>query len=102
LRFDIRHSSALSDVVKERLLRLAGQRVSNQGVISIKAYRFRTQERNRDDALDRLATMIRAALVAPKKRLKTRVPRSAKRARLESKQRRSTVKATRRAPAHED
>ncbi|MFO1434866.1 MAG: alternative ribosome rescue aminoacyl-tRNA hydrolase ArfB [Gammaproteobacteria bacterium] len=102
LRFDVRQSSALSDVVKERLLKLAGQRASSQGVISIKAFRFRTQERNRDDALERLATLIRSALVAPKPRLKTKVPRSVKRARLENKQRRSAVKSTRRAPIHED
>jgi ribosome-associated protein len=102
LRFDVVASRSLSEAVKARLRRLAGQRMTSDGVIAIKAYRHRTQERNRDDALQRLAEMIRAALIAPKPRVKTRVPRSVVRKRLEGKQRRSAVKTARRRPALED
>jgi len=102
LHFDINASAVLTEAVKQRLRALGGQRVSSAGVITIKAYRHRTQERNRDDALERLAKLIRAALVAPKPRLKTKVPRSVTRRRLEGKQHRAGVKTTRRKPAVDD
>jgi ribosome-associated protein len=102
LHFDITASTSLGEAVKQRLRTLGGQRVSSTGVLTIKAYRHRTQERNREDALQRLAELIRAALVAPKPRLKTRVPRSVTRKRLEGKQHRAGVKTTRRKPALED
>ncbi|MCC6715671.1 MAG: aminoacyl-tRNA hydrolase [Gammaproteobacteria bacterium] len=102
LRFDIDASRVLQPAVRERLRKLAGQRVSSGGVLTIKAGRHRTQERNREDALRRLAELLRAALVAPRPRIKTRVPRSAARRRLEGKQHRSAVKSLRRRPAGED
>lgn len=102
LRFNIDASCVLSAAVRERLRKLAGQRVSSDGVLTIKAGRHRTQERNREDALQRLAELVRAALVAPRPRIKTKVPRAAVRRRLEGKQHRATVKSLRRRPARED
>lgn len=102
LRFDVVASRSLSEAVKERLRNLAGQRISSEGVITIKAFRHRTQERNREDALTRLAELIRQALVVPKRRVKTRVPRGVVRQRLEGKQRRAAVKTSRRKPGIED
>jgi ribosome-associated protein len=102
LRFNVDASRVLSPAVRERLRKLAGQRVSSDGVLTIKAYRHRTQERNREDARQRLAELVRAALVAPRPRIKTKVPKGAVRRRLEGKQRRSAVKSLRRPPAGED
>src|SRR6266576_7241892 len=68
LRFDVRGSPSLSDGVRARLERLAGQRLTREGVLVITAQRHRTQERNRQDALDRLIELIREAAVAPKPR----------------------------------
>jgi ribosome-associated protein len=65
LRFDVRHSPSLPDHVKERLERLAGRRLTNDGVLIITAQRFRTQERNREDALERLVALIRQATERP-------------------------------------
>src|ERR1700733_9921566 len=78
LRFDARNSRSLPDPVKARLLRLAGSRLTTEGVIVITARRFRSQERNREDALDRLVALIRRAAEPPKPRRKTR-PNSASR-----------------------
>lgn len=102
LRFNIEASRVLSPAVRRRLRELAGQRVSSGGVLTIKAGRHRTQERNREDALRRLAELVRAALVAPRPRIRTRVPMAAVRRRLEGKQRRALVKSRRRRPAGED
>ncbi|HZQ05578.1 MAG TPA: alternative ribosome rescue aminoacyl-tRNA hydrolase ArfB [Anaerolineae bacterium] len=97
LRFDVRHSPSLSEDVKARLLRLAGRRVSADGVITIDARRFRTQEQNRADARERLAELIRRAMEAPKVRRATKPSRAAKGRRLETKRKRSKVKRLRRA-----
>lgn len=102
LRFNIDASRVLTAAVRERLRALAGQRVSSSGVLTIKAGRHRTQERNREDALRRLAELVRAALAAPRPRIRTRVPMAAVRRRLEGKQRRAMVKSRRRPPAGED
>lgn len=72
LRFDILGSTSLAEHVKQRLLRIAGARATADGVLVISASRFRTQERNRADAVERLVLLIRKALVEPKKRKKTR------------------------------
>lgn len=96
LRFDVRGSPNLPEAVKERLERLAGKRLTNDGVIVISAQRFRTQERNREDALARLVEMIREAAVAPITRRPTRPTLGSKIRRLEGKARRSGVKAMRR------
>ena len=96
LRFDARHSPSLSNTVCVRLLKLAGSRVTKDGVIVITADRHRTQEMNRKDAIARLVELIRAATVIPKKRVKTKPSRSAKAQRMDSKNKRSTTKQTRR------
>ncbi len=96
LRFDVRRSPSLTDAVRRRLERLAGQRLTNDGVLIIRAERFRTQERNRTDARDRLADLVRRAAIAPKKRVKTRPSRAAKKRRLDTKARRRRLKQTRR------
>jgi ribosome-associated protein len=89
LRFDARHSPSL------RLMRLAGKRLTKEGVIVIIAQQHRTQERNRDDARDRLFTMIRQAAVKPTPRRPTKVPKAQRRERLEGKKHRSSIKRLR-------
>ena len=95
LRFDVARSAALPDAVKDRLLRFAGSRATEAGVIIIAAQRFRTQERNRSDARERLAALIEKAATPPKPRVATKVPKGEKRRRLESKKRRGAVKVER-------
>jgi ribosome-associated protein len=95
LRFDVRHSPSLSHEVRARLERLAGKRLTRDGVLVITAQRHRTQERNRDDALERLVELIRAAAVRPTPRRPTRPTFGSKVRRLEGKKRRSGVKALR-------
>ena len=95
LRFDVRRSQSLPNDVAVRLMRLAGKRLTNEGVLVIVAQRFRTQERNRADALARLADLIRQAAVAPKPRRPTAPSRAERARRLQSKKRRSSIKATR-------
>ncbi len=96
LRFDVRRSPSLPDDVRARLERLAGQRLTSKGVLIIRAERFRTQERNRTDARERLAGLVRRAAVAPKKRVKTKPSRAAKQRRLDTKTHRGRLKQTRR------
>jgi ribosome-associated protein len=97
LRFDVRNSPSLADEVKGRLLRLAGKRVSADGILVIEAKRYRTQEQNRADAIARLTMLIQKALETPKKRTATRPSLSAKIKRVESKKRRGEIKRGRRA-----
>jgi ribosome-associated protein len=92
LRFNAAATPSLPHPVIQRLLKLAGQRATNAGEIVISAQRFRTQEANRKDAVDRLVELIRAALVVPKKRVKTKPSRGSKERRLESKKKRSSIK----------
>ncbi len=94
LRFDIR-ASTLPDFYKERLLNLSDQRLSKEGEIIIKAQRFRTLEKNRADALERLAELIRGAVREKRRRRPTKPSRSAREKRLESKEKRGRVKAMR-------
>lgn len=93
LRWDVRATTALMPEVKERLIRLAGSRVTEEGVLVIEAKRFRTQEQNKVDSLKRLVVLVQQALVEPKVRKKVR-PSGAGRAR--DKQHRSAVKRIRR------
>lgn len=95
LRFDVMASS-LPDDIKRRLLARRDQRLSDDGVVVIKAQQFRSQEQNRDAALARLAAMIEAVSQPPRPRKATRVPRSAQRRRVDDKTRRGTVKRLRR------
>lgn len=94
LRFDLRHV-LLAEDTRARLIALAGQRVTKDGVIVIHAQRFRTQERNRADAIDRLLELLREAAVKPKPRRATRPTLGSKTRRLEGKKRRSDIKAGR-------
>ena len=96
LRFDLLHSPSLEPDVKERLSKLAGSRLTAEGVLVIVAKRFRTQEKNRIDAVARLVALVQQALVAPKVRRKTRPTRTSSAARVDSKVRRGVVKRTRR------
>jgi ribosome-associated protein len=95
LRFDVRHSPSLPDDVRARLERLAGRRLTREGVLVIIAQRHRTQERNRADALERLIELIERAAVAPVPRRPTRPTRGSRERRLESKKRRSSIKGLR-------
>jgi ribosome-associated protein len=95
LRFDIQASS-LPDFYKGRLLRLSDQRISKDGIIVIKARQSRSQEQNRADALQRLAELIKSVAVTPKKRIPTRVSKTAKLKRLDQKTRRGRDKDLRR------
>jgi ribosome-associated protein len=100
LRFDIRASS-LPDAVKDRLLRCGDQRITSAGVIVIKAQRYRSQERNRIDALARLRTMIGDASFVPAERRPTRPTRASQRRRVDSKVKHGRTKAGRRKPSSE-
>ena len=95
LRFDVRHSPSLPNDVAVRLMRLAGKRLTKEGVIVIVAQQHRDQARNRADARERLAELIRQAAVKPVPRRATKVPKAAKRKRLESKRHRSGIKSLR-------
>lgn len=100
LRFDIMASS-LPGLLKQHLLQLPDQRISSEGIIHIKAQTYRTQARNRDDALARLADLLRRVAVVPKMRKPTRPGRKARENRLHDKAARSAVKVHRRKPHDE-
>lgn len=95
LRFDIAHSTALPEPVRERLLGKRDRRVTDAGVLVLNAQRFRTQDRNREDARERLAAFIASGLRAPVPRIATRPSRAAKQRRLDQKKERSTIKRDR-------
>ena len=95
LRFDVRNSRSLPDGVRERLIRLAGKRVTGEGVLVIEASRFRTRERNRKDARDRLGQWLEKAAAPVKPRRKTRPTAGSRERRLEGKQLRSETKRVR-------
>lgn len=95
LRFDVAHSAVLPEAVRERLLARRDRRVTTDGVLVISAQRFRTQERNREDARARLAAFIATGLIAPTPRIATKPSRAAKQRRLDAKRQRSGVKRTR-------
>jgi ribosome-associated protein len=97
LRFDVRGSPSLPNDVALRLMRLAGKRLTREGVLVITAQRHRTQERNRQDARERLIELIRQAAVVPLKRRPTKPTRASRERRLESKKRRAGIKGLRRA-----
>ncbi len=94
LRFDIRRSS-LPDFYKARLLALSDQRISSDGVVIIKAQNFRTQEKNRQDALDRLVQLIREATVVQKARRATKPSRNSQKKRMDKKAQRGKTKSLR-------
>ncbi len=102
LRFDAASSEALPDEVRARLLKLAGRRATADGVLILLARRFRTQERNRSDAIARLVALIQQAAEKPKPRLRTKPSRAAKRQRVDEKRRQSKKKQSRKPPSPSD
>jgi ribosome-associated protein len=95
LRFNARNSRSIEPEVRERLLRLAGKRATSSGEIIIEARRFRTQQRNREDAVQRLFQLIELAAIPPKIRHKSRPTKASKLNRLQEKKRRSKIKKLR-------
>jgi len=95
LRFDVANCTSLSEAVKQRLLKQADQRITEDGLIVIKAQESRSQEQNRAAALSRLGSLVRAATVVPRRRKPTKPSRGAKERRLQGKRRRSDRKALR-------
>ena len=98
LRFDVANSPSLPEDVRERLARIAGSRLTNEGVLILKAQSFRTQEKNRQDALERLIELIRQAALKPTVRRPTKPSRASQQRRLEAKSQRSATKQARRTP----
>jgi ribosome-associated protein len=96
LRFDVNRSAALPADVKTRLRTLAGKKLSTDGILVIQASRFKGQDQNRQDALDRLVRLIRQAAVKPRKRIRTKPSRNSKLRRLASKRLRGRLKRNRR------
>jgi len=96
LRFDVRRSPSLPDDVRWRLEKLAGSRLTNDGVLVLIAQSQRSQKRNREEALERLVELVREAARRPTPRVKTRVSKAAKRRRVDDKKRHGTIKALRR------
>jgi len=94
LRFDVRASS-LAEEVKARLMRLAGKRITGEGVLLIEAKRFRTQEQNREDAIQRFVDLVRKSLVKPKPRRKTKPTAASKEERWKEKKRKAEIKKLR-------
>ena len=95
LRFNVRNSSALTEEIKIRLIKLAGKRISKKGVLIIKAQRYRTQAQNRREAIERLVGLIQSAAVKPFYRKKTRPPQAVKERRLIDKHKQSLLKQSR-------
>lgn len=95
IRFDVRASAALSEAHKERILRLSDQRLSKEGVIVIKSQRYRSQDKNRSDALEKLAQMIRNALIEKKPRKRTKPSKKSRQDRLDEKTKRGRLKRSR-------
>ena len=102
LRFDLEGTSALRPDVKERLRTIAKNRIDAEGRIVIESQSSRSQAQNREDARDKLAELVRQALVRPKKRKPTKPSRSAKRRRLEAKRKQSEKKRARKKPGREE
>jgi ribosome-associated protein len=102
LRYDVAGSITLPDEVKERLVRIAGRRMTSEGILLIEARRHRTRERNRQDALDRLLAFVERAAETPKPRKATRPSKASVRRRLEGKRRRGDLKRSRKPVTHED
>ncbi|MBD3347823.1 MAG: aminoacyl-tRNA hydrolase [Candidatus Eisenbacteria bacterium] len=96
LRFDVASSPSLPEDVRRRLTRIAGNRMTKDGVLVIEAKRYRTQERNRKDARERLAALVRRAAVRPRKRRRTRPTRASRERRIKEKKQRGQRKRQRR------
>lgn len=101
LRFDVRNSPSLPEEVKERLIKLVGKRMTEDGVLVIEARRYRSQERNRQDAIDRLYRLVEKALVPPVRRVPTRPSPGAVKARLTGKKQHGELKRSRQVKGEE-
>lgn len=101
LRFDILGSTVLPEDAKTRLIRIAGKRVTGDGILLLEARRYRTQEQNRDDAIARFDNLLRRALEPPKRRVPTRATAASQERRLQSKKRKGEIKKTRQSGSHE-
>jgi ribosome-associated protein len=101
LRFDIRNSAALPERLRSKLLNMRDSRINAHGVLIIKSQQYRSQDRNRQAALQRLAKLLQEAMQQPKKRVPTRLSKKAKQKRLDEKGRRSAVKKARRKPGED-
>jgi len=101
LRFDIANSPSLASDLKGRLIQLSGNRVTADGLLLIEAKRFRTQEQNRDDAIQRFVELIRKAFIPPKPRKKTRPTAASKTKRLKSKKQKGVIKKLRQSKSFE-
>lgn len=99
LRYDVINSPSLPDDVRERVLKLAKNRINENGILIIEAKRYRTQNKNRQDAIDRLAALIVKAMVPPRKRIETKPSVISKQRRLAEKKHRSEVKRLRKPPS---
>lgn len=102
LRFDVRNSPSLPDEVRQRLMRMGGKRITDDGILILHARRYRTQEQNRQDAIERLRQLIERASRRPKIRRRLRPSLSSKRLRLENKRRQSEKKRWRKPPKIDD
>jgi len=102
LRFDAANSPSLPEEVRTRLRRLAGKRMTAEGILIIEASQHRSQERNRQDAIDRLVDLLRQAAKKPRLRRKTKPTVASRRKRLETKRRRGEIKRLRRSPPPPD
>lgn len=102
LRFDVRHSPSLPEDVRGRLIRRAGKRMTNEGILILDSRQYRTQEQNRQAALDRLIELVRSASEKPKARKKTKPTLASKQRRIESKKHASALKKLRRASPEYD
>ena len=100
LRFDV-HASSLPEAVKDRLIKLAGKRVTTERMLVIEARKFRTQEQNREDAIQRFVELVRKAAIKPKPRRKTKPPQASKEMRLKAKKVRGEIKKIRRSKSYE-
>lgn len=98
LRFNVGASPSLTEDIRQRLLRIAGNRVNSEGELIVTAKRFRSREQNRQDALDRVARLIQRACVVPKKRRRTKPTAASRRKRLEDKKKRGKLKQLRGRP----
>ena len=100
LRFDVAHTPSLPEAARNRLMRLAGKRMTSEGVLVIEAKRYRSQDKNRQDALERLVNLVRKAAEKPKTRRKTTISKSQKEQRLQLKRRHSQLKSSRKHVNH--
>ena len=100
LRFNVDESKALNDQIRERLKKIAGRRMTGDGILIIKAQRYRSQEQNRQDAIQRLVVMIKKAIEVPRNRRATKPTVASKKKRLAAKRRRSELKQKRQVVRH--